>query len=192
MFRNFLVGFVLFLMANVQSLHFEEMEPHKLQPRYYEVLQNYNAYLVQKRLACITYDFNVQSSSRIVYTFSGVSANTHDLRVVEGTIEKRKKGEADNSCWWMTATDTVPPTSQDGSWCVLTMDKEDGNWMLVTDSISQMTFALISDIHNFTLRNVVWDQVHTLFPTTNFRNITGNCPIYDPPRSIMGSSMKPT
>jgi len=173
-------------MGNVQSFHFEPLDAHKLQPRYYEVLQNYNAYLVQKRLSCITYDFNVQSPSRIVYTFSGVSANTHDLRVVEGTIEKRTEGE----CWWMTATDTIPPTSPDGSWCVLSMDNQEGNWMLVTDSISQMTFALISDIHNFTLRNIVWDQVHTRFPTTNFRNITGNCPAYDPPRNIRGPTFK--
>ena len=90
MFRALLMGIVVFFTGFGHGLHFEEMESRKLQPRYYEVLQNYNAYLVQKRLACITYDFNVQSSSRIVYTFSGVSANTHDLRVVEGTIEKRK------------------------------------------------------------------------------------------------------
>ena len=62
----------------------------------------------------------------------------------------------------------------------ISMEENKIDWMIVTDRISQMTFALISDIHNFTLRDIVWNQVYTLFPTTNFRNITGNCPVYDP------------
>ena len=80
----------------------------------------------------------------------------------------------------MSAIDTVPPSSKDQSWCILELDQERVDWMIVTDTISQMTFALVSDIYNFTLRDIVWNQVNQLFPTTNFRNITGNCPATDP------------
>jgi hypothetical protein len=200
------------------------MNVEHLAPRYYEVLQNFNAYQNQRRLSCITFDFNIPKKNQIIYTFTGIPPNSQDLRVIEGTLYPSNNSinfnnsthvtniENDN-CWTMTAIDTIPPSSQDRSWCILAMetkmnnDNDENNeenneeniekaddadtedvdismdkvdWMIVTDRISQMTFALISDIHNFTLRDIVWNQVYTLFPTTNFRNITGNCPVYDP------------
>jgi hypothetical protein len=209
------------------------MNPYQLQPRYYEILQNYNAYLNQRRLACITFDFSIQSNTSVVYTFTGISNNTQDLRVIEGilsfpyskedinhkidhnkdlkidmkidkdipkipdipdipdippipTIPPSMYGYKKNNindiskCWSMSAMETVPPTSKDQSWCILELDQERVDWMIVTDTISQMTFALVSDIYNFTLRDIVWNQLNQLFPTTNFRNITGNCPATDP------------
>jgi hypothetical protein len=236
--------------VKVYAFPFYTMNPYQLQPRYYEILQNYNAYLNQRRLACITFDFSIQSNTSVVYTFTGISNNTQDLRVIEGillfpyskedinqdinqdidenvdhkidlkidrkidkdipeipyippipnipdipdipnipdippippsTYRYKKKNFNDISkCWTMSAIDTVPPSSKDQSWCILELDQERVDWMIVTDTISQMTFALVSDIYNFTLRDIVWNQVNQLFPTTNFRNITGNCPATDP------------
>lgn len=218
---RFLSPFYVFLkMGIVYAFPFYTMNPQQLQPRYYEILQNYNAYLNQRRLACITFDFSIQSNTSVVYTFTGVSNNTQDLRVIEGLLSypyfkdeywkdwpdipdipslpdipdipsipptssdsflENKNLNDIIKCWSMSAMDTVPPSSKDQSWCILELDNNTkADWMIVTDTISQMTFALVSDIYNFTLRDIVWDKVNTLFPTTNFRNITGNCPVLDP------------
>uniref|UniRef100_A0A6C0D0S0 Uncharacterized protein n=1 Tax=viral metagenome TaxID=1070528 RepID=A0A6C0D0S0_9ZZZZ len=227
---RFFSPFYVFLNVGIiYAFPFYTMNPQQLQPRYYEILQNYNAYLNQRRLACITFDFSIQSNTSVVYTFTGISNNTQDLRVIEGLLSypylndnywrdwpsipdihdipeipdipdipdlpdlstvaptsshsflETKNVNDITKCWSMSAMDTVPPSSKDQSWCILELDNNTkADWMIVTDSISQMTFALVSDIYNFTLRDIIWEKVNTIFPTTNFRNITGNCPVLDP------------
>jgi len=155
-----------------------------LQSRYFEVLRNYQAFLVHKKLHCTSFTFQPISDTQWMFRFSGKTNQTHEYRYFEGimtnitnpmTIQQSNLHPFYDCFSFQFLFPSVLLSNFSSIYCILDGEKKTGSWYIVQDPRRQITFGMVTDVQNKTVMKEIDFKMRDYYPNVMFQTVFQNC-----------------